>query len=143
MHPYCSQFSITVENLVFLLSKGDCPDRFGFCARTGPQRFRNGKLPFGYAHGKMQQNHASSADLAADPNKSALGRASHIPLACTPASVAVVPFSNLPCRPTGGNSFSFARESFRGAAKESWVSPSDVWIPESPCLIRFEFEFCD
>ena len=46
MHPYCSQFSITVENLVFLLSKGDCPDRFGFCARTGPQRFRNGKLPF-------------------------------------------------------------------------------------------------
>ena len=70
MHPYCSQFSITVEYLVFLL--------------------------------KMQHNHASSADLDADPNKSALGRASHIPLACTPASVAVVPFSNLPCRPTGG-----------------------------------------
>ena len=84
----------------------------------------------------MQHNHASSADLDADPNKSALGRASHIPLACTPASVAVVPFSNLPCRPTGGNSVSFC-----GAVTESSVSPSDVWIPESPCLVGFEF--CD
>ena len=32
----------------------------------------------------MQQNHASSADLDADPNKSALGQASQIPLAFTP-----------------------------------------------------------
>ena len=58
-------------------------------------------MPFRNAHGKTQQNHASSADLDADPNKSALGRASRIPVAFTPAFVAVVSFSNLPCRPTG------------------------------------------